>query len=110
MRFLTAMLALLALAAPAEAKRRVPQGFYGVSYDGEVRDAKESVQAKTWGRMAANGAESARTVFSWAAAQDSEGAEFDFSRTDMFVQHAADHGVELLPIVTDTPLWARARD
>ena len=102
------MLAVLALAAPAEAKRKVPQGFYGVSFDGEVRDAKESVQAKTWGRMAATGAESARTVFSWAGAQQSKG-EFDFRETDRFVQHAAEHGVELLPIVTDTPLWARAR-
>ena len=40
MRLLTAALAMLALAAPAEAARKVPRGFYGVSYDGEVRDAR----------------------------------------------------------------------
>jgi hypothetical protein len=109
MRFLTAALAVLALAAPAEAARNVPRGFYGVSYDGEVRDARERVQERAWRKMAANRVESSRAVFSWSQAQQEEGGEFDFSQTDRLVANASEHGVELLPIVAETPLWARAR-
>ena len=72
-----------------------------------MRDAQESVQTKTWGRMAA-AERSPREPSSLAGAQQSKD-EFDFRETDRFVQHAAEHGIELLPIVTDTPLWARAR-
>lgn len=109
MRFLTAALAALALAAPAEAARNVPRGFYGVSYDGEVRHAREGVQDRAWRRMAANRVESSRAVFSWSKAQPSEGSGFDFSETDGLVANATEHGIELLPIVMDTPLWARAK-
>ena len=109
MRLLTAALAMLALAAPAEAARKVPAGFYGVSYDGEVRHAREGIQDRAWRKMAANRVESSRAVFSWSRAQQEEGAEFDFSESDRLVANATEHGVELLPIVTETPLWARAR-
>jgi hypothetical protein len=106
-RLLTAALAALALAAPAEAA--VPRGFYGVSYDRELRDAPAGVQSRAWSRMAANGVESARSVFSWSVAQPTEGAEFDFGFTDRLVADAVEHGIDLLPIVTSTPLWARGR-
>jgi hypothetical protein len=108
-RLLTAALATLALAAPAEAARNVPRGFYGVSYDGEVRNASADVQARAWRQMAANGVESARAVFSWADAQPDEGGAFDFSATDRVVEDAAEHAVELVPIVMETPIWARKR-
>ena len=106
-RLLTAAVATLALAAPAEAA--VPRGFYGVSYDRELRDAPADVQGRAWSRMAANGVESARSVFSWSVAQPTEGAEFDFGVTDRLVEDAVEHGIDLLPIVTSTPLWARGR-
>ncbi len=107
-RLLTAALVVVALAAPAEA-RSVPRGFYGTSYDGELRNAPADVQARAWRRMAANGVESARTVFSWQRAQGGEGDPFDFTVTDRLLEDALEHGVQLLPIVTDTPVWARAR-
>ena len=109
MRLLTTALAILAIAAPAAAARNVPRGFYGVSYDGELRDAPVDVQARAWERMAANRAESARTVFSWTTAQREEGGAFDFRASDRAVEGAAVSGVQLLPIVTETPLWARGR-
>jgi Glycosyl hydrolase catalytic core len=108
-RLLTAALAALALAAPAEAARNVPRGFYGAMYDGAVRDASPRVQARAWGRMAANGAESARAAFSWQNAQPAEGIPFDFSAPDRVVEDATEHGIELLPIALDTPFWARPR-
>jgi hypothetical protein len=109
MRPLTAALAALALTAPAAEARSVPRGFYGVSYDGEVRDAREGVQDRAWSRMAANRVESSRVVFSWSQAQREEGGDFHFGDTDRIVANAAEHGVELLPIVMETPLWARAK-
>ncbi len=108
MRLLTASLAALALAAPAAEARNVPVGFYGVSYDGELREASEADQARAWAGMARNRVESSRTVFSWARAQSQEDGEFDFSRSDLAVHYAATNGIDLLPIVTETPLWARS--
>jgi hypothetical protein len=108
-RLLTTALAMLALAVPAAEARNVPRGFYGVSYDGEVRDAPAGVQAEAWARMSANRVESARTVFSWASVQPTEDGAFDFTSSDRVVEHAARNGIQLLPIVTETPLWARAR-
>ncbi|MGH2836983.1 MAG: hypothetical protein ACRDJY_01385, partial [Thermoleophilaceae bacterium] len=88
-RLLTATLAALALAAPAAAARNVPSGFYGVSYDGEVRHARDGVQERAWRQMAANRVESSRSVFSWARAQPQEGDAFDFSESDLIVEDAA---------------------
>lgn len=101
--------AALVPAPDAEAKRKVPRGFYGLTYDGEIRSASPEVQAGTWGRMAANGAEAARTVFSWAEAQPERGAPFDFSASDRVVEDAAHRRVQLLPVVMRTPAWARAQ-
>ncbi len=110
MRLLTATLAALALAAPAAEARNVPVGFYGVSYDGELRHESENFQAGAWRRMAANRVESSRTVFSWGRAQPQEGAPFDFGESDIVVRQAAENGIDLLPIVQDTPVWARASE
>ena len=107
MRLLTATLAALALTAPAAEARNVPVGFYGVSYDGELRQESAAFQAGAWRRMVANNVESSRTVFSWGRAQPQEGAPFDFRESDVVARLAAEHGIDLLPIVQDTPVWAR---
>ena len=107
-RLLTATLAALALMAPAAGARNVPVGFYGVSYDGELRDASEADQARAFSSMASNRVESSRTVFSWARAQQEEGGAFDFGASDIAVQYAAENGIDVLPILTETPLWARS--
>jgi hypothetical protein len=101
---------MLAFAAPASAAQTVPSGFYGVSYSGPLRDAPDDVQSSAWSRMAANGVESARTVFSWVTAQQAERAAFDHTYTDRLVQRASEARIELLPVVMETPLWARARE
>ena len=106
-RILSTALLALALVAPAHAAGSVPRGFFGATYDGELRDAPADVQDDAWGRMAGSGVEAARTVFSWRRAQPTEGAPFDFSLTDPYVADAAEHGVDLLPVVMDTPMWAR---
>jgi hypothetical protein len=109
-RLLTATLAALAFAVPAAAAETVPKGFYGVSYGGRLPEAPDEVQAAAWSKMAANGVESARTVFSWAMAEKTEDGGFDFAFTDRLVADASEARIELLPIVMETPLWARARE
>jgi hypothetical protein len=109
-RALTAIALAVALlgAVPAAeaAKRKVPRGFYGVMWDRAATAAQPADLEAQWSLMAQSGVESARTVFSWAAAQPFEGAAPDFSATDRVVALAASHNVELLPIVQDTPGWA----
>jgi hypothetical protein len=112
MRVLRAALGLILLAAlaavPAHAvTRRVPVRFYGVVWDGEVASAPLADQEAEWGRMAQSGAETARLVFSWAAAQPSPDRSPDFRITDTLVARAAAHGIRLLPVVIYAPRWAR---
>ncbi|MBX5470207.1 MAG: hypothetical protein IRZ21_09955 [Thermoleophilaceae bacterium] len=99
-----AALACLLAAAPAQARRDVPRGFYGAVLDGAVAQAPDA----QWARMARAGVESVRTVFSWEAAQPSPGAPPSFERTDRLVAGAVAHGIEPLPVVIYAPQWARA--
>jgi hypothetical protein len=105
---LVSLALLLAIAPAAEAaKRRVPQGFYGVMYDRGVATAPEGDQDDQNALMARSGVESARAVFSWAAAQPQPGLAPDLSETDALVARMTRRGVRLLPVVINTPLWAR---
>jgi hypothetical protein len=66
---LIGIMLLLATAPPAEAaKRRVPHGFFGVTYDRGVTRAPEHTQEAQAALMARSGVESVRSVFSWARA------------------------------------------
>jgi hypothetical protein len=103
---LAAALALLSLAAPAQAaKRKVPRGFYAVMWDRDVAKAPDADQENQWALMASSGVESVRTVFSWAVAQPQPGVT-DFTYTDHVVELAASHNIELVPVVRTTPGWA----
>jgi hypothetical protein len=103
---LAAALALLLLAAPAQAaKRKVPRGFYAVMWDRAATEAADDEQSSQWDLMASSGVESVRTVFSWAEAQPQPGVT-DFSYTDHVVGLAASHNITLVPVVRTTPGWA----
>jgi hypothetical protein len=99
-------LSLLVTAPAAEAaKRRVPQGFFGVMWDRAAASTDPSAQDRQWALMARTGVESVRTVLSWRRIEPRQGA-FDFARTDQLVTLAARRGMELLPVVMGTPGWA----
>jgi hypothetical protein len=71
---LAATVALLLVGSPpAMAKRKVPQGFYGVMWDRAATDAPDAEQEAQWSLMASSGVESVRTVFNWARAQPEPG-------------------------------------
>jgi hypothetical protein len=104
-----AALAALLLAAPAAPARSVPQGFFGVMYDGGIEKSADDVQDGQWDLMASSGVETVRTVFDWSEAQPGgRGTPFDFTRTDGFVGRAALRNLNLLPVVFYAPRWARA--
>ncbi len=107
---LLSVLALAVSAPVADARRDVPDGFFGTFWGGLARQADQSKQDAQWALMARSGVESVRTVFSWGAAQPigPSIAEFtDFSETDRIVRRGAQRGIKILPVVLDTPGWAR---
>lgn len=107
---LIACVLLLAHSPAAEAaKRRVPQGFYGTTWDRDVANAAPDVQAGQWDLMARSGVESVRVVFDWAEAQREPGGPIDFAATDPVVALAASHQIKLVPLVLRSPEWAKVR-
>ena len=105
-----ALVALMAAAPSADARRKVPHGFFGTMWGGSVANAPDEVQEEQWALMARTGVESVRTVFSWSDAQSTPDAPPNFERTDRVVRLAAARGMQLLPVVIETPPWARAFD
>lgn len=93
--------------AAAAAERRVPPGFFGVMWDKEIQDAPADLQAAEWEKMARSGVESTRVVFSWNLAQERPEYKPNFVRADEMVRNAATHGIDLLPVITYAPDWAR---
>lgn len=98
---------LAALSSPASAKgRRVPFGFFGVVMNPEVGlfSSPTSLNAQM-ALMARSGVESVRTNFDWEAAEPAPG-QYQFKQIDSIVSTAAQHHLQLLPIVEFTPRWA----
>src|SRR5437899_6170921 len=108
---LGALLALLvgAPGASAASARSVPQDFFGANWDGEVAmSASPSVQAAQFQQMATSGVETSRASFLWSQAQPQQNGLFDFTASDQVVAMAAAHGITVLPVVIQAPVWARA--
>src|SRR5438309_11011891 len=104
---LAAMLALV-IASSALAGRSVPHGFFGMNWDQEVAFRTSSTtRAEQCGNMASAGVESVRVAFFWAGAQPVNDGSTNDSATDKDVQRAAEHGLELVPVVIQAPEWAR---
>jgi hypothetical protein len=105
----------------------VPAGFVGVDVDGPVFGQNDTIDLdRQVGTMVANGVESVRVAFNWAAAEpyaswskvptmdrgeytNVDGKPFLFTQTDAVVGAAAAHDVTVLPTVLYTPSWD-ARD
>ncbi len=119
---LVVLLTALTVAAPAQAKRTVPRGFFGVVADGPLTDGEVSL-APELAKMRRSGVETVRVVFDWAHAQpyasfadvpvadaarftDVGGVPTDFSFADRFVAAAARQGITVLPVVIRAPAWA----
>src|SRR5215207_4850631 len=102
--------ALLVVAVPAAAqagKRRVPSGFFGVTWDRAVNAAPPRARGGEWGAMSRSGVESVRASFNWAIALPDRDDTVGFEETDEVVARAARHRLRVLPVVEFTPRWAR---
>jgi hypothetical protein len=108
-------------AAPVAAQARVPAGFVGMGIDGPFF-YPDMDQNAMMAQIVASGADSVRTLFSWAVMQpypnfsavppglrgrfqDVGGVPTDFSRSDQVVALAASHGATVLPVLEYAPRW-----
>lgn len=106
---LACFLALLfAVPAGAEAEGDVPDGFYGVMFDGQALRAPLSVQDEQFALMTRSGVETVRATFDWAGAQPRRRGRIRWSRIDRLVALAAGRRITVLPVVIYAPGWARA--
>src|SRR3954464_15002197 len=104
------LLALVcALAAPAgadAARREVPRGWLGVVVDGPMTDPAFAQAPAEWDLLASNGAESVRAAVYWSHVQPDGPGQLDFTTTDAVFLSAAQRGLDVLPVVQGTPVWA----
>jgi hypothetical protein len=114
LRRFTLLLSLAALVAgtiataPAEAKRKVPFGFFGTVLQPEFAQVSDSAFEGQMTLMARSGVESVRAIFPWATIEATQGA-YNWSTTDRLVRSAATHHLQILANVMDAPDWAEAR-
>lgn len=106
---LAAVLLALLLAAPTAgaAKRKVPSGFFGTTYDREIIGAPDSVQDRQWDLMAGSGVESVRAVANWDILQPKRKSRIKFELLDNTVARAALRRQQLMFTVVYAPRWAR---
>ena len=106
-----AAVALLLVAVPAAsaAPRSVPHGFFGVHWTPELTAVAERGPGLPVGPdgQLRRGVGPRRLHMDRAPSRAAT-APIDFSRTDALVRRAALHSIDLLPVVTDAPRWARA--
>ncbi len=122
-----ALLTLVCSLGPAASAfadgRVVPQGFLGTMADGPVFDSPTRLETEL-GQMSLSGVEAVRVAWRWSEIQPYETAEEipagqagnfttvdgvpnDFQRLDEFVTATARHGLQLVPVIFETPSWAR---
>jgi hypothetical protein len=107
---LVAALAGLA-AAPAQAARRVPFGFFGTVLNPELSRAEavpDALLEQQTALMARSGVESLRVSVSWLTLEPARGT-YNWSSSDRLVAAAARHRLQLLVNVLNTPRWATTR-
>jgi hypothetical protein len=108
---LAALLAGTIATAPAEAKRKVPVGFFGTVVPPEVT-SPNAVSVETlddqFGLMSKSGVESVRLTFAWEQLEPRKGV-FDFSTFDKLIQAASSHHLRIIANITQTPLWASTK-
>src|SRR4051794_30149479 len=83
-------------AAPAAVAKPAPRSFYGVDPIG-LPGQDQLVRA------ARGGVGTVRFPFSWPAIQSSPGAAFDWGQTDALIERTAPLGLDVLPILYQSP-------
>lgn len=92
------LLTIVFLLAPAAAQA-APRGFFGIVPQTPLGD-------RDFARMQAGGVETVRLPVSWAATQRSPRSDYDWSSLDAAMRDAAEHQIEILPVLGSSPKWA----
>jgi polysaccharide biosynthesis protein PslG len=96
---LAAAVALCLVAAPAATA--APRTFYGVHSIGTPSPSE-------WDRLGAGGLGSARIIMQWDIVQPTADAPYRWNHYDELIGNAARSGVESLPVIYGSPVWAAA--
>jgi len=99
---MAAALAALTLCAPAHAA--VPRAFFGVMSDGPLLAPTTDLGSELT-LMQSSGVGSTRIAVDWRTIEPVRGAQ-DFTGLDAFVAAAAQHRIDVLPVVLGAPAWA----
>lgn len=107
MRLAGALIAAACLLAPpaAQARARVPFGFFGMSVEGAMF-APHVDQSREFGRIARAGVESIITEVNWNFLQPREDEAPNWARPDSVVRTAARRGMRVMMNVLYAPGWA----
>jgi hypothetical protein len=114
---------ILPVTSVAAAGRQVPFGFLGVMVDGAMLEPGVSLNEE-FGQMVSTGVESVRIGVYWSVTQPyrnaaavptgqasqypaQDGIPTDWSATDALYLAAASHGLRVLPVILQAPVWAR---
>jgi Beta-galactosidase len=103
-----ALLLAVCVPASAQAKRRVPVGFFGTVLEAATANVGVTSDAaldSTMALMARSGVESLRVSFSWDVLEPAANF-YNFAYTDRVVRDAARHGIRVLANLIYTPAWA----
>lgn len=92
------LLILAVLVAPASAQA-APQGFFGIVPQTPIGSADLA-------RMSAGGVETMRLPLPWSSIQRSPRSGYNWEGMDFVVGEAAEHGIEILPVLGTSPNWA----
>jgi hypothetical protein len=108
---LAALVAGTIATSSAEAKRKVPFGFFGAVVPPELTSPNAvpvSTLDQQFGLMAKSGVESVRLTFAWEALEP-KNTQFDFSTSDKLMRAASSHHLAIIINVTQTPQWASSK-
>jgi polysaccharide biosynthesis protein PslG len=78
----------------------VPAGFWGVNVDSTL-----TLTPEDYSRMQSAGVRTLRVQFFWPAIQSQRGGSFSWTHTDGIVSQAAQHGIQVLPVLYGTPAF-----
>lgn len=115
------MLAALALGPTVAQARSVPPGWTGVTADGPLLDGRANLDAEL-ALMRSSGVETARVAVYWSATQPLRpgsrrpvgwgsigGVPTRWDAIDHVMAALGAHGLRVLPVVLQAPVWARLR-
>jgi GH35 family endo-1,4-beta-xylanase len=83
----------------------LPAGFWGVNVDSTV-----TLTPDDYSRMQSAGVRTLRVQLFWPAIQSEQGGPFSWDRTDGIVAQAAQHGIQVLPVLYGTPTFETGCD